>query len=677
MASVRSDQGDLSAAIALRDAGDKPEAAVAALEAIAGGQTDAWAAAAYELALLLHGLGRHADADRWLRQLGFAFRLADAAFSPVGPAAAAAAPASGAALGSQKKKKKGPGGSGGAGPRVHARSVPAAAPGLPLRVVDGLLDAPLLFALQAALGPCSSFWPEHGYPTPVFFSYNMAIEGEAASEQPVAASERGGGGGSGGKGGGKGKAGKREREEAAAGAAGGSAAAAAAGTEGRAPPGGALIAAVAAALLPHVRSLLQSSAGRVAEGTSAPGPPAEWRGLKGGERKRARKAAAEAEAEAAAGPGAGGVELGSVEWWAHSRRGAGAGHQLHFDLDEAALPAWRQAEEDAELSPPHPDVSVVLYLDGPAAARIGVGAPTMVTDHDVDAAGGRGATQAWLCFPQANRALLLLGGLLHGVVPAGSSPSVGWPGAGASAGRGGEGGALRTTLMLGFWRKGSRPAAGPTNAGAPMPNMRRAFSAAPASAPAAAAGSAAAVAAAAASKKKKGAASGVKTFFIPPPAAADAAAAAAAAAAPFTATAGGKKAKAGAGGGGAAAVPAWPALFSQVPSSAEVPSAAAPAAGALPEVLHVAPVWMELTPAPAGEEEENEERAHSMTFVGSYFLHEEPGALRDRLLYPAGCGGHSSDDEEGGGDQPQQGDGDGVGGLTFISMAELAKMRGE
>ena len=53
--------------------------------------------------------------------------------------------------------------------------------------------------------------------------------------------------------------------------------------------------------------------------------------------------------KAAAAPGCSSsgeaAELGSVEWWAHSRRGAGAGHQLHFDLDESALPAWREAEE--------------------------------------------------------------------------------------------------------------------------------------------------------------------------------------------------------------------------------------------------------------------------------------------------------------------------------------------
>lgn len=38
------------------------------------------AAAAYELALLLHGLGRHREGDAWLRRLGFRHRLADAAF---------------------------------------------------------------------------------------------------------------------------------------------------------------------------------------------------------------------------------------------------------------------------------------------------------------------------------------------------------------------------------------------------------------------------------------------------------------------------------------------------------------------------------------------------------------------------------------------------------------------
>jgi len=351
----------LEVAIALRDGGADPDAAVAALREVAAsaGCGDDRAAAAYELALLLHGLGRHREGDAWLRRLGFRHRLADAAFRL--PAA---------------------------GSQASAEAIGVAASGaLPLRVVDGLLAPPLLAALQAAMGPGSPFWPAHGYPTPAFFSYNAPLAGAAAGPRSGGAQQ---------------------------------------------PPGGELIAAAAEALLPLAMDLLDAP-----PPDPAPGPFAgrsRWAGPKRDKRK------------ARAG---GKVALGSVEWWAHSRRGEGAGHQLHFDLDEAALPAWRAAAEAAEAAEgaggapppaPHPEVSCVVYLDAPAEGGRGPGAPTLVLDQDVNGCPGSGSGRGWLCFPQTNRALLFRGGLLHGVVPAGSGPAAGSQMAPTGRARVGDGG---------------------------------------------------------------------------------------------------------------------------------------------------------------------------------------------------------------------------------------------
>ena len=44
----------------------------------------------------------------------------------------------------------------------------------------------------------------------------------------------------------------------------------------------------------------------------------------------------------------------SVEWWAHRRVGAGAGHQLHWDLDEKGLLAGEGIR--------HPVCSCVVYI---------------------------------------------------------------------------------------------------------------------------------------------------------------------------------------------------------------------------------------------------------------------------------------------------------------------------
>lgn len=158
------------------------------------------------------------------------------------------------------------------------------------------------------------------------------------------------------------------------------------------------------AVLPHVEELLAGSS-----------PPVAGKRRKKQKRRRQQQGAGPAEVTE-------GVELGSVEWWAHSRRGAGAGHQLHFDLDEGALPGWRaaQAQAEGQVPVPHPEVSCVLYLDGTSAEEGGGrgGAPTLVLDQDVDGPAGVEPSKGWLCYPRANRGLLFRGGLLHGVVPA-------------------------------------------------------------------------------------------------------------------------------------------------------------------------------------------------------------------------------------------------------------------
>ena len=140
----------------------------------------------------------------------------------------------------------------------------------------------------------------------------------------------------------------------------------------------------------------------------------------------------------------------SYEFWAHSRNNGG-GHQMHIDCDEAALPEWRSSMKVSDPTrPPHPLVSCVIYLGDQ-------GAPTCVTNHNVDDGDDAEATEAMLCWPKKNRALLFLGGLLHGVVPAPSASQ-----------------ATRTTLMVGLWGR-KRPVLGESNASTPQPNMVRPF----------------------------------------------------------------------------------------------------------------------------------------------------------------------------------------------------------
>ena len=112
----------------------------------------------------------------------------------------------------------------------------------------------------------------------------------------------------------------------------------------------------------------------------------------------------------------------SGEIWAHSREADGA-HQLHYDLDEAALRSTGETRS--------PIASSVFYLETVDNA----GAPTMIMerrlgDHEENAAG-------WLVAPRANRLLTFDGSLLHCVVPPLPAP--------ADAAR------RRITVMVGWW----------------------------------------------------------------------------------------------------------------------------------------------------------------------------------------------------------------------------------
>ena len=112
----------------------------------------------------------------------------------------------------------------------------------------------------------------------------------------------------------------------------------------------------------------------------------------------------------------------SGEIWAHSREADGA-HQLHYDLDEAALRSTGETRSPLKSS--------VFYLETVDNA----GAPTMIMerrlgDSEENAAG-------WLVAPRANRLLTFDGSLLHCVVPPLPAP--------ADAAR------RRITVMIGWW----------------------------------------------------------------------------------------------------------------------------------------------------------------------------------------------------------------------------------
>ena len=121
-------------------------------------------------------------------------------------------------------------------------------------------------------------------------------------------------------------------------------------------------------------------------------------------------------------PAAGVDEATSGEIWAHSREADGA-HQLHYDLDEAALRSTGATRSPLKSS--------VFYLETVDNA----GAPTMIMerrlgDHEENAAG-------WLVAPRRNRLLTFDGSLLHCVVPPLPAP--------ADAAR------RRITVMVGWW----------------------------------------------------------------------------------------------------------------------------------------------------------------------------------------------------------------------------------
>lgn len=119
-------------------------------------------------------------------------------------------------------------------------------------------------------------------------------------------------------------------------------------------------------------------------------------------------------------------DVGTVEWWAHSRPPK-SGHWMHFD--SANNNAGGRAT---------PCVSTVLFLsEGPFP-------PTLVTDEfhtaqdttsDMDP-----ASNAWLVHPKENRLLLFDGTAMHSVIPGDQQ-------ANPKAGR-------RVTFMCVFWPKG-------------------------------------------------------------------------------------------------------------------------------------------------------------------------------------------------------------------------------
>ena len=143
----------------------------------------------------------------------------------------------------------------------------------------------------------------------------------------------------------------------------------------------------------------------------------------------------------------------SAEWWAHSRRGCGVGHQLHFDLDEL-----RVRGAGLEDSLPHPLASCVIFLEGS-------GGPTLLTDCSIDspmpkASGADDAgmeVEGFLCPPAPGRVLIFDGGLLHGVCPT-TAFDIDIP---------------RTTLMMGLWEDGVRTTVLESDSKGLGPNMTR------------------------------------------------------------------------------------------------------------------------------------------------------------------------------------------------------------
>ncbi len=96
----------------------------------------------------------------------------------------------------------------------------------------------------------------------------------------------------------------------------------------------------------------------------------------------------------------------SAEWWVHSRPHT-CGHQFHFDSDETAVLAGRNAR--------HPILSCVLYLtpggDGDDDLPT-IGGPTIVTDQTLQSAGL--ATEGFSFLPKYNRVIAFDSRYLHG-----------------------------------------------------------------------------------------------------------------------------------------------------------------------------------------------------------------------------------------------------------------------
>mmetsp|Transcript_23029 Transcript_23029/g.33697 ORF Transcript_23029/g.33697 Transcript_23029/m.33697 type:complete len:440 (-) Transcript_23029:522-1841(-) len=95
-----------------------------------------------------------------------------------------------------------------------------------------------------------------------------------------------------------------------------------------------------------------------------------------------------------------------AEWWVHSRPHS-CGHQFHYDSDETALYAGRQAQ--------HPLISCILYLteryevDGEECV---VGGPTVVTNQTLQSEGL--ATEGFMFLPRENRLVSFDAKHLHG-----------------------------------------------------------------------------------------------------------------------------------------------------------------------------------------------------------------------------------------------------------------------
>jgi hypothetical protein len=320
----------LEAALLLREEGRHDEA-IASFKKLQK-DPEVGEAAQYELALLLHALGKHKEGDQYAASLGFRYRLNNLIFE-----------------GGQKKSARCDGNK-----RV--------------RVFDNLIPAPLLSALKTVFCPTSDFWTKHDYPTDTFFSYNLSLSsgGESAA-----------------------RASKKQRT--------GSGSSSSTDTSTLV-----LLRQLADCLLPAAQTVF---------------PDAD-------------------------------SSVSSAEWWAHSRRGCGAGHQLHFDLDELRV------RDAAAAALPHPLASCVLFLEG-------CGGPTLLTDLSVDdpdaaTAAAADAAEGFLCPAAPGRVLVFDGGLLHGVCPtAAFDPAV-----------------PRTTLMMGLWPDGVRTTV-PAPAAPLGPNMTR------------------------------------------------------------------------------------------------------------------------------------------------------------------------------------------------------------